>query len=211
MTQTLDYNQIKKFLIELSDQVSRAKTELNSMDAACGDGDFGSTMASSFEEAAKFLKGESGNDVGVLFTSMGTSILSTAGGASGPTVATFFTEAGKLARGKHELGLQDLASMLDRSDKKIRLIGGAKPGDKTLIDALEPAVSTLRAAANNNLPLQDALNRAAEAARIGCASTKELVAKHGKARYLGEQTLGFVDPGAYLVSLVFTILATTMK
>jgi len=181
------------------------------MDAACGDGDFGSTMASAFEEARRVLEGESGNDVGTLFTSMGTSILSTAGGASGPTVATLFMEPGKLSKGMHELRLQDLASMLHESDKKIRLLGGAKPGDKTLIDALEPAVSTLRAAAENDVPLQEALNRAAEAAKVGCASTKELVAKHGRARYLGEQTLGFIDPGAYLVSLVFTTLAASMR
>ena len=181
------------------------------MDAACGDGDFGSTMASAFEQAANVVEEESRNDVGVLLASIGTSILTNAGGASGPTVATFFMEAGNLAKGKRELHLQDLASMLDKSVKKIQVLGGAKRGDKTLVDALEPAVNALKAAADANIPLQNALDRAAEASRIGCESTKGMIAKHGKAKYLGEQTLGFMDPGAYLISVVFAKLAATTR
>ena len=211
MPQTLTYNDFKKFLIELSRQVLQAKSEFNSMDAACGDGDFGSTMASAFGEAKKVLEGVSGNDVGVVLTSTGTSILSSAGGASGPTVAAFFVEAGKLAMGRSEVDLQDLASMFDKSLQKIRLLGGARVGDKTLVDALEPAVNALKAAADGGVRLQDALDRTAEASRIGCESTKELIAKHGKARYLGEQTLGFVDPGAYLISVTFATLTATTR
>jgi len=177
------------------------------MDAACGDGDFGTTMASAFDGARKAIQKAPGNDVGSLLMSMGNSILSSAGGASGPTIATFFMEAGKFEKGKSELGLQDVAPMLDKSLQKIQLLGGAKVGDKTLIDALEPAVNALKASVDANAPLRDALSRAAQAARIGCESTKGLVAKHGRARYLGEQTLGCVDPGAYLISLTFVTLA----
>ena len=210
LRQTLDCNVIKKFLIELSDQIVEAKSELNSLDAACGDGDFGSTMAAAFEKARKALE-EAKNDVGALLTSMGTSILSSAGGASGPTVATLFMEAGKSARGRNEVDLQAVASMFAESLQKIRTLGGANVGDKTLLDALEPAVNALKAAADASIPLQDALDRAAEAARVGCESTKSLVAKQGKARYLGEQTLGCVDPGAYLMSLTFATLAATTR
>jgi len=207
--QTIDYNGLKKFLIALVDQVVQSKDELNSMDAACGDGDFGSTMATAFEATRKILEEESGHDVGLLLASVGTSILSIAGGASGPTVATVFTAAGAAAKGKHELNLTDLASMLDESAQKITLLGGAKKGDKTLMDALEPAVSELRAAANDNLSIRDGLDRAAQAARVGCESTKGLIAKYGRARYLGEQTIGQVDPGAYLIALMFATLAKT--
>jgi dihydroxyacetone kinase len=120
-------------------------------------------------------------------------------------------EAGKLAMGRSEVDLQDLASMFDKSLQKIRLLGGARVGDKTLVDALEPAVNALKAAADGGVRLQDALDRTAEASRIGCESTKELIAKHGKARYLGEQTLGFVDPGAYLISVTFATLTATTR
>jgi dihydroxyacetone kinase-like protein len=154
---------------------------------------------------------QSGNDVGVLLASMGTWILSSAGGASGPTLATFFMEAGNLVKGRREVDLQDLASMFEKSVEKIRLLGGAKLGDKTLVDALEPAVNALKAAADTNVSLQPALDQAADAAKTGCESTKGLIAKHGKARYLGEQTLGFVDPGAYLIGLTFAALAATAR
>lgn len=201
----------KNFLIELSRQVLQAKDGLNSMDAACGDGDFGSTMASAFGEAKKALEEASGNDVGVVLALMGTSILSSAGGASGPTIATIFLEAGKAVRGKSEVNLQDIASMFEKAAQKIHLIGGASVGDKTLVDALEPAVNALEEAASTGLPVQTGLQRAAEAATAGCESTKQMVAKQGRARYLGEQTLGHVDPGAYLVNLMFAILATTTR
>ena len=205
----MGYDCVKKFLTELSERVMQAKNEFNTMDTACGDGDFGTTMASAFGEAKKAAEEDSDNDVGAAFTATGTLILSSAGGASGPTIATLFLEAGKTVKGKDQIDLQDIASMFERSVQKIRLLGGANVGDKTLVDALEPAVTALRAAADTGVPLQSALNQAAEAARIGCESTKRLIAKHGRARYLGEQTLGFVDPGAYLVSMVFATLAAT--
>jgi len=199
----------KNFLIELSRQVLQAKNELNSMDAACGDGDFGSTMASVFRDAKKALEEFSGNDVGAVLTLTGTSILSSAGGASGPTIATIFLEAGKAVKGKSEVNLQDIASMFEKAAQKVHLIGGASTGDKTLVDALEPAANALKEAADAEVPVQTGLDRAAEAATAGRESTKQMVAKQGRARYLGEQTLGHVDPGAYLVSLMFTVLATT--
>lgn len=207
MPQTLNYDDLKNFLVKLSDQVLEARSEFNSMDAACGDGDFGTTMATAFAEAKRVVKEDSGNDVGVILMAAGNAILSSAGGASGPTVASLFLEAGKNVKGKSEIDLQVTASMFEACARKIRLLGGAHVGDKTLVDALEPAVTALRAAADLHVPIRDALGRAAEAARIGCETTKGLIAKHGKARYLGEQSLGAVDPGAYLVSMVFATLA----
>ena len=97
-------------MTELSERIERSKDEFNSMDAACGDGDFGTTMASAFGDAKKAIEKASGNDVGSLLMSMGNSILSSAGGASGPTIATFFMEAGKFAKGKSELGLRDFVN-----------------------------------------------------------------------------------------------------
>ena len=211
VAETLDSLGFKRFLIELASQISRAKNELDAMDSACGDGDFGSTMTRAFGQAAKTLAQSSSNDVGAILTLAGTSILSSAGGASGPLFSALFRESGSLAKGKREVGLQDLASMLERSNQKIRLMGGAAVGDKTLIDALEPAVSSLKESAHSGVSLDEALHRAADSAKAGCDSTKQMVAKHGRARYLGEQTIGFVDPGAYLVCLAITTLAMSIK
>jgi dihydroxyacetone kinase phosphoprotein-dependent L subunit len=209
LAETLAYLNVKRFLIELSERVIQGKSELNAMDAASGDGDFGSTMALAFGEAKKALEDSASNDVGSLLTLAGTGIMSSAGGASGPIFGAFFIEAGKIAKGKQEISVNDIASMFEKSLEKIRTLGGAHIGDKTMVDGLEPAATALREAANAEVTLVTALDRAAGASARGAESTKQRVAKYGRAKYLGEQTLGLVDPGAYLVSLVFGILAAT--
>lgn len=188
----------------------QAKNELNSMDAECGDGDFGTIMFIAFSNARKALEETQSDDIGVVLNVIGNSILASAGGASGPMFGTLFIEAGKAARGKSEVELPELAIMLDKSMQKIQARGGARVGDKTIVDALEPAVNSLMESVTAETPLPLAVQKAAEAAKAGCESTKRLTAKHGKAKYLGEQTLGFVDPGAYAITLIFDSLAGLM-
>ena len=211
MTEILNCLDFKKFLIDLSNLVLQARDELDSMDADCGDGDFGSTMANAFSLAKKALEDAPESDIGGLLMAMGTSILSSAGGTSGPIFGALFTEAGKASKGRAEVSLQDLTLMLDMSTQRIRLLGGANVGDKTLIDALDPAVNALKEAVNAGTPLRAALDQAAKASSSGCESTRQMVANKGRAKYLGEQTRGFVDPGAYLVSLTFATLATATR
>jgi len=207
LEEKLSCSDVRSFLSNLSSRILQAKNELNSMDAECGDGDFGSIMFIAFSNVRKTLQETVSNDIGAVLTQVGSSILSSAGGASGPMFGTLFIEAGKAAKGKTEVDLSELTIMLEKSVEKIRARGGARVGDKTLVDALEPAVNSLRESVTANLPLPLAARKAAEAAKAGCQSTKHLTAKHGKAKYLGEQTVGFVDPGAYAIALVFDSLA----
>ena len=211
LEENLNANFIKNFLLELSDRLVQAKDELNAMDAACGDGDFGTTMYVAFKNARKTVEPMQSTDVGSLLSSAGNSILSTAGGTAGPLFGAFFIEAGKVAKGMSEVVVADLAKMLDQSTQRIRARGGASIGDKTLVDALEPAVRALKEAAATGTTIQLALENAGEAAKEGCESTKRLVAKYGKARYLGEQTLGHVDPGANVIALIFDTLLTSYR
>jgi len=197
---------VRGFLLDLSNRLLAAKDELNAMDAECGDGDFGSTMFIAFSNVRKVIQETVSNDIGLVTTEAGNSILSSSGGASGPMFGTLFIEAGKIAKGKCEVELSQLAIMLDRSMQKIQARGGANIGDKTLVDALEPAVNSLKESVIANAPLLLALRKAAEAAKAGCESTKHMTAKHGKAKYLGDQTLGYVDPGAYTITLFFDSL-----
>ncbi|HYW01077.1 MAG TPA: dihydroxyacetone kinase subunit DhaL [Candidatus Acidoferrum sp.] len=205
---TLSYMQVLNFLSKLANQIIQEKDRLNSMDAVCGDGDFGTSMYIAFSNVRKALE-EPHNEIGTLLTSAGHSILCTAGGASGALFGTFFVEAGKHAKGKTEVALPDLAIMFDASMKKIQTRGEAQVGDKTMIDSLEPAVRALQESAKAKSTIISALQKAAAAAEAGCDSTKDLVAKHGRSRYLGEQTLGHADPGAYVMVLVFRTLAGT--
>jgi len=202
---------VRSFLLNLSNRVLLAKDELNAMDAECGDGDLGSIMFIAFSNVSKAIHETVSNDIGVILTQVGNTIVSSSGGASGPMFGTLFIEAGNAAKGKSEVELSQLATMLDRSMQRIRARGGARVGDKTLIDALEPAVNSLKESVIANAPFLLALRKAAEAAKTGCESTKHMTAKHGKAKYLGEQTLGYVDPGAYTITLIFDSLAAVIE
>ena len=211
MVECLRTPQVKQILTDITTRVMQARDELNSMDSACGDGDFGTSMWISFSDARKQLDELSLSDIGTMILASGQAILSSAGGAAGPIFGSFFIEAGKVAKGKDELNLADLAKMFDASLKKIKLQGGAKVGDKTVVDALEPAVNALREDVVCNTGLTQSLRNAATAARIGCESTKGIVARHGKARYLGEQSLGYVDPGAHVMAIIFEAFAKSQE
>jgi len=207
----LDYEFTRSFLLDLAVVVMDHVDSLNRMDAECGDGDFGVGMQVGFTSVQRAVLESKNNDIGSLLKTAGQQILSSVGGASGPLFGTFFIEAGKGATGKSEIDVADLAGMFRNSLERIRQRGGAEVGDKTLVDALEPAVRALRRAADSRVDLLQALEMAAEAAKTGAGSTKNLIAAHGKARYLGEQTLGHEDPGARVVRLIFETLLNHCK
>ena len=203
MEEKLTYSQVKNFLLCLASQVLQSKDELNRMDAECGDGDFGTSMFIAFTKLQRAVQATLGDDISRLLIDGGQAILSSAGGAAGPIFGILFTEAGKASKGKKELGVSDLAEMFEVALVKIKARGGARLGDKTLVDALEPAVISLKKSAADNAFLERALADAAEAARKGFEGTKALVARRGKAMYLAEQTVGHLDPGARVTMLLF--------
>jgi len=206
-----DYALMKRFLLALAAKIMNEKDHLNKLDAACGDGDFGVGMYLGFKSAQKAVEEHTTGDIGTLLSNTGSAILSSVGGASGPVFGTFFAEMGEKAKGKSEIQLGDLATMLEGSLEGICLRGRAKVGDKTLVDALEPAVKSLRESVSRKIELLPALQVMVEASKCGCESTADLVAKHGKARYLGEQAVGHIDPGAYLVQIIFETLLSVYK
>ena len=211
MVQKIEYTLIRNFLVSLANTIMQQKDRLDELDAACGDGDLGVGMYIGFENVKKAIEQEKNGDIGNLLNTAGRAILSSVGGASGALFGTLFIEAGKVANGKSEIDLKDLSDMFGVSLEKIRQRGGARLGDKNLIDALEPAVESLTDAVQRNLDLTEALRMAADAAKTGAESTRNLVAKQGKARYLGEQTLGHVDPGADVIRLIFEMLLATCQ
>jgi len=206
-----DYALMKRFLLALAAKIMNEKDHLNKLDAACGDGDFGVGMYLGFKSAQKAVEEHTTGDIGTLLSNTGSAVLSSVGGASGPVFGTFFAEMGEKAKGKSEIQLGDLATMLEGSLEGICLRGRAKVGDKTLVDALEPAVKSLRESVSRKIELLPALQVMVEASKCGCESTADLVAKHGKARYLGEQAVGHIDPGAYLVQIIFETLLSVYK
>jgi len=207
----LAYIMLRNSLLMFSNRVTDAKDELNRMDAECGDGDFGTSMFIAFKNVEKTIQSSSGHDISELFSTTGQTILSSTGGAAGPLFATLFLEAGKSLKGKNELAVPDLATMFENALLKIEQRGGAHVGDKTLVDALAPSVESFKKSLVDETSLKTALENALSAARMGYEGTKELVARQGRARYLAEKSVGYLDAGAYVITILFECLYEQVK
>jgi dihydroxyacetone kinase-like protein len=118
------------------------------------------------------------------------------GGASGPLYGTAFMRAGQVVQGKNELSEEDIVKVFEAALDGIKQRGKAEAGDKTMIDSIEPAYKALKESLENNIALPEALNRAANAAKEGMEYTKNISARKGRASYLGERSIGHLDPGA---------------
>jgi len=138
-------------------------------------------------------------------------LLSTVGGAGGPLYGTLFLQAGVKTAGKMELSLADWTEAVDAALSGIIMRGKAQVGDKTMVDALTPALNSLKQSVQENLPIHEALDDSAEAAKKGMEGTIPLVARKGRASYLGERSAGHQDPGATSSYLILKVAAETWK
>jgi dihydroxyacetone kinase-like protein len=141
----------------------------------------------------------------------GFELIKTVGGAAGAVFGTFFTGQATFynneLKGKATLSLSDFSSMLSHALAQIKKMGGANPGDKTMVDALQPAVQEIARAANDSLSFSTAFTRAAAEAEKGAEKTREMVATHGRAKNLGERAIGYMDPGAASITLIIKTMA----
>jgi dihydroxyacetone kinase-like protein len=169
---------------------------LTQLDAAIGDADHGANMDRGFKAVIGKVPEMADKDIGTAFKTVGMTLLSTVGGAGGPLYGTFFIQAGMKTAGKMELTLEDWTAAMEAALAGIIMRGKAELGDKTMVDALTPALEALKQAVQENLPMHQALQNSAEAARAGMEGTTPLVARKGRASYLGERSAGHQDPGA---------------
>jgi dihydroxyacetone kinase-like protein len=184
---------------------------LTQLDSDIGDADHGANMDRGFKAVVNKLPDVNDKDIGTIFKTVGMTLISTVGGAGGPLYGTWFLQAGLKTAGKMELTLADWSEALDASLSGIVMRGKAEPGDKTMVDALTPAVSALKQAVQENQPLNVALELSAEAAKKGMEATIPLVARKGRASYLGERSAGHQDPGATSSYLILKVAAETWK
>jgi len=182
---------------------------LTELDSAIGDADHGVNMDRGFQAVLAKLPAVEEKDTGAILKTVGMTLLSTVGGASGPLYGSFFIEAGKGLAGKNDFDLADWAAALEAGVNSIMSRGKAVPGDKTMVDALLPAVQALKDALQWGVSLADGLARAAQAAHAGMTSTIPLVARKGRASYLGERSVGCQDPGATSAYLLLQAAADT--
>ena len=169
---------------------------LTRLDSAIGDADHGMNMSRGFQAVMAKLPTISDKDIGTIFKTVGMTLVSTVGGAAGPLYGTFFMQAGSASVGKQELTAADWSAALESAIAGVVMRGKAVLGDKTMVDSLTPALEALKAAIAEQQPLTAALERSAQAAEQGMLATIPLVARKGRASYLGERSAGHQDPGA---------------
>lgn len=169
---------------------------LTGLDAAIGDADHGTNMDRGFTAVLDKLPSVAEADIGSILKTVGATLVSTVGGASGPLYGTAFLRAGTALAGKQELQPQDVVTGLEAALEGIKARGRAQLGEKTMVDALSPAVDALKAAVAEGKPMTDVLRAAADAAEQGMKATIPLVATKGRASYLGERSADHQDPGA---------------
>ncbi len=193
---TLDVEWARRWVALAAQAITEAKDELVELDREIGDGDHGVNLDRGFAAVAAKIEGmEHPATVGEILTTVATTLMSSVGGASGPLYGTAFLRAGKVS-GLAELGPDAVVALLEGALEGITSRGRAGVGEKTMVDAWAPAVeAAVRSAGAGDEPAE-VLRAAADAAADGARSTVPLVASKGRASYLGERSVGHMDPGA---------------
>ncbi|WP_029688497.1 dihydroxyacetone kinase subunit DhaL [Thermoanaerobacter sp. A7A] len=190
-------NDVLKIVDKIVEVIKENKEYLTELDAAIGDADHGINLDRGFDAVKQKLATlPETTDIGTILKTIGMTLVSTVGGASGPLYGTAFMRAGQVVQGKNELSEEDIVKIFEAALDGIKQRGKAEAGDKTMIDSIEPAYKALKDSLENNIALPEALNRAANAAKEGMEYTKNISARKGRASYLGERSIGHLDPGA---------------
>jgi phosphoenolpyruvate---glycerone phosphotransferase subunit DhaL len=198
-----------RWLQHLASVLHENRDFLTKLDSDIGDADHGINMDRGFKAVMDKLPGVANMDIGSILKTVGTTLVSTVGGASGPLYGTAFLRAGMATSGKHELYEADVITMLQAALEGVKARGKAQPGEKTMVDALTPALTAAKEAEAQNLGLSQVLWRATEAAEGGMKATVPMLATKGRASYLGERSVGHQDPGATSSWLILKTLAET--
>lgn len=202
MTDRITTSDLKAMLIAAARCLREQREHLSQLDSVAGDGDHGTTMLRVAEQLEVAAGDASSQSPAALLKNCGWNVLSVDGGASSALLGTFFKGMGDAA-GEDDPDCEALAGIIEAGMNAMLKQTKAKVGDKTMVDALAPAVDALREAAATGKSLPVALEDAAAAARAGADATEKLVARYGRARLLGEKTLGHADAGATSVALLF--------
>ncbi|AJF69523.1 dihydroxyacetone kinase [Streptomyces vietnamensis] len=188
-----------RWLAAVAEDVDREADRLTELDSAIGDADHGANLKRGFAAVTEVLGKEPPPSPGAVLTAAGRQLISTVGGASGPLYGTLLRRAGKTLGEDAEVTRERLAEALGAGVAAVSQLGGAQVGDKTMLDALVPAVEGLRSS----------YEAARAAAEEGALATVPLQARKGRASYLGERSIGHQDPGATSSALLFAALAET--
>ncbi|HBJ85002.1 MAG: dihydroxyacetone kinase subunit DhaL [Prosthecobacter sp.] len=201
----LSPNQVRLMMLRVADAIIEAEPMLSQADRDLGDGDHGLGMKRGMEAVKAQLEPMEPSSIEQVFVTTGTAMMTSMGGASGAIFGTVFRAGGKALTGRDAFASEGLALLLEAALEGVMKRGGAKPGDKTMIDAVAPAAAKARESIT--LPLPAALTAVAAAAEAGKEASKAMIAQFGRAKTLGEACIGFPDAGACSV----VIMLNTMR
>ena len=204
---SLDTKQMAAIIEGMAKKIEAEKDYLTQLDNEIGDGDHGINLARGFEAVEKKLPSLAGGDIGALLKGVGMQLVSTVGGASGPLYGTAFMKAGMACKGLTELDGPAFVKAMEAAVDGIKMRGKATEGEKTMLDALCPALKVMQDEVAAGKSLKEALQDAAAVAEKGVEYTKTIIATKGRASYLGERSLGHQDPGATSSLYLLQVLA----
>jgi dihydroxyacetone kinase-like protein len=196
----------RAWLAEAAEVIESQRDHLTQLDAAIGDADHGINLSRGFGAITAALEQASTPSPGAVLALAGSTLISKVGGASGPLYGMAFRQAGKALGSIPEADLSDLAGALDAALAGVQKLGAAREGEKTMVDALAPAVSALAKAVAEGAPAGAALSALADAAAAGAQATISMQALKGRASYLGPRSVGHEDPGAASTALILGAL-----
>jgi phosphoenolpyruvate---glycerone phosphotransferase subunit DhaL len=206
---SISASDVRAWIARYATDVAEHRAELVKLDTAIGDGDHGTNMDRGMRKAVEKLDSLESDAIGSVLKTVGMALVSSVGGAAGPLYGTLFLQMGTASGGRDELDLGGWADALEAGVKGVQARGKAEPDDKTMVDALLPAVAALRDAQRDGAALGEALRRSAAAAEEGMRATIPLEARKGRASYLGPRSAGHQDPGATSTYLLLSAAAAT--
>ena len=192
----MDTKKILAIIAAIAKKIEAEKDFLTELDNEIGDGDHGINLSRGFKSVEEKLPTFADKDIGAILKGVGTQLVSTVGGASGPLYGTAFMKAGNVCKGKNSLTAEEFAAALEAAVNGIKMRGKAVEGEKTMLDALCPALKALKENLDGGKNFVDALQDGVNAAAAGVEYTKTIIATKGRASYLKERSLGHQDPGA---------------
>ena len=205
----LTQEDITRWLERTADVLHENRAYLTELDSAIGDADHGINMDRGFSAVRNKFPEMASMDIATQFRTVGMTLVSTVGGASGPLYGTAYLRAAGAALGKQELTAADVVSVLEAFLGGIVARGKAQTGEKTMVDALTPAIAAARQALDQDATLAKIASQAAAAAEEGMKATIPMLATKGRASYLGERSIGHQDPGSTSSWLILRCLAET--
>lgn len=195
--------EVKKVIAKLCDVVIENEVYFCELDSAAGDGDFGMSLSKGFKEVKKEIDEIDTTDVSQFVRGCAMIITEYCAGASGPIWGSAFRAAALSVKGRETITEKEVPVMLKAAIEGIQKRGGAKLGDKTLLDALIPAQEAMEAAIAEGKDFQEAVEAAAQSAEEGAEKTKKIVANKGRASYLGDRSIDWPDAGAVAIGVIF--------